>query len=408
MRCFPHLVLSVLASASFACAQRLVVYDPVGMGGPGFLELTAPTMLVPPGSGPVLAYPEFPVLPPPPAYNVRPGDSTFDGINGNNWYTNGLLVTGTPTPAFPPVAAPPVVFPIPPMVLGMMGGPATGMALDPGGVVGAPILWLVSAPGMVVGISPVAPFPVVAGPFPIPALLAPLVSGLEWDSLSGQLIATDVPGNVYFFFPGGIPAAPMLPAPAGMPGVAADVAIDKTGMRNAWGTRSVFVLFGPVVADMSWPGPAKPLYPTGGTPTPMGLAFLPHPAAWPVLGVCPCPNFPLMQSVTGPMSAGNGGFGITLTGLPPKQIALFAFDYVYNPAFPFINGVGCGFGMVLGSATLSSGAIFADAAGVATYRLPLLVPPGTGPVFYQGGTFCPADPMGVVITPMYQIAACGL
>lgn len=408
MRCLPHVMVSVLACASFAAAQRLAVYDPVGTGGPGFLELTQPTLLVPPGSPPVLIYPEAPVLPPPPPANVTPGDSTFDGISGNHWYTNGLLVTGMPTPAFPPIAVPPAVFPIPAAALGLLGGPATGMALDPRGVGAGPILWLVSAPGRVVGIRPVAPFPVVAGPFPIPALLAPTVSGLEWDALSGQLIATDVAGNVYFFFPGGFPGWPMLPAPVGLPGVAADVAIDKTGMRNRWGARSVFLVFGPVVADMSAPGPVKPVCPTGGSPNPMGLAFLPHPAAWPVMGVCPCPNFPLAQSVSGPMSAGNGGFAITMSGLPPNQIALFAFDYVYNPAFPLINGVGCGFGMVLGSPTLSSGAIFSNAAGVATYLLPLLVPPGTGPVFYQGGTLCPADPAGVVITPMYQLAACGL
>lgn len=408
MRGFPAFVLSALASASFVAAQRLVVYDPVSTGGPGFLELTQPTTLVPPGSPPIAIYPEVPVLAPPPVFNVPPGDSTFDGIGGNHWYTNGLVVTGMPTPAFPPVAAPPPVFPIPAAALNAIGGPATGMALDPRGVAGGPILWLVSATGFVVGISPVAPFPIVAGRFPIPGMLQLTISGLEWDGLSGQLIANDLAGNVYFFFPGGAPAAPMLAAPAGLPGVAGDVAIDKTGMRGPFGVRSVFVVFGPIVAEMTAPGPVKPVYPTGGSPNTTGLAFLPHPAAWPVLGTCPCPTFPMTQAVTGPMSAGNLAFGITIGGLPANQIMLFAFDYFYNPAFPLINGVGCGFGMILGSPTISSGSVFSNALGVATWRFPLRVPAGTGPVFYQGGTFCPGDPMGVVITPMYQMAACGL
>jgi hypothetical protein len=408
MRSLPCLGLCVALGAGTVVAQRVAVYDPTVAGGPGFIEMIPPTMLVPPGSPPLLMYPEVPPLPLPPPYMVPPGDSTFDGVTGIHYYTEGLTLASMPTPMFPPVGPlfPPV--PIPNAVIGAIGGPVTGMAIDPGGMVAAPILWFVSGPGRVVGVAVNAALPIVRGPIPIPFPLLVPITGLEWDSLTGRLLANDAVGNVYPFFPGGIAAGPMIPGPAGLPFVAGDTVIDKTGMSNVWGLRGLYVLYGPVYADLTAPGAVKPVYPTGGSPNPTGMAYVPHPAAFPVNGVCPCPNFPMTQSITGPMSAGNAAFGITYGGLPPGQMVLVAFDFIYNPAFPFFNGIGCGLGLVFGSGTMVSAAIFASPAGVATYTLPLLVPAGTGPVFHQAGTFCPADPIGIVITPMYQIAASGL
>jgi hypothetical protein len=400
--------LSLMLAASTATAQRLVVYDPVAAGGPGILELTQPSAMVPAGSPPILIYPEVPVLPLPPAFLVPPGDSTFDGVGGLQWFTNGMAVASMPTPAFPPRAVPLPITPIPNAILNLIGGPVTGMAIDPGSPVAAPILYLVSAPGVVVGVAPNPAMPIAVQPFPVGMPPMAAITGLEWDNLGNQLLACDLLGNVYPFFVGGAPAGPMIPGPAGLPGVAGDVAIDKTGMRNQWGVRPIFVLFGPVFVEVTVPAAVPPAYVTGGSPNPTGMAFLPHPAANPVIGVCPCPNFALMQSVTGAMSAGNLAFGIQVGGLPAGQLVLFAFDFAFNPAWPKINGIGCNLGIVVGSPTAFLGSIFATPAGVATFLVPLRVPPGTGPVYYQGATFCPADPLGIVITPMYQLAASGL
>ncbi|MBM4060463.1 MAG: hypothetical protein FJ265_05115 [Planctomycetes bacterium] len=401
--------LCAALAASQAFAQRLAVYDPTSTGGPGFIEVTAPTLMVPGGSPPVLMYPEMPPLGPPPNFQVPPGDSTFDGINVYHLYTNGLAIAGSPTPAFPPIAAPFPVTPIPGNVLLAIGGPVTGMAIAQA-MAAVPTIFLVSAPGRVLGVAAAAGLPIAVPLFPIPfGLLAP-ITGLEWDGLTNQLLAVDALGNVYPFFPGGVPAGPMIPSKNVIgAGIAGDVAIDKTGMLNPWNARSIYVVCGPVYMDMTCPLLPPPVYITGGSPNATGLAFQPHPAAMPVMGVCPCPNFPLGQGVLGPMTAGNARFGFLLTGLPAGQLALIAFDFFHNPAFPLINGIGCGFGFWFGSPTLVSTFVFADLAGNVRYPMPLFLPPGTGPLFYQAGTFCPADPvLGVVITPMYQFSACGL
>lgn len=399
----------VALAAGTALAQRLAVYDPTSTGGPGFLELTMPTTMVPPGSPPVVIYPDVPPLPLPANYMVPPGDSTYDGLNGYHLYTNGALVAGMPSPAVPPSGVPLPVTPVPAAVLAALGGPVTGMAIAQSQLA-VPVLYLVSGPGIVVGVRPAGALPVVVVPFPVPfPLLAP-ITGLEYDGMTNRLLAVDSIGNVYPFFPAGGPAGGMIPAKglAGF-GIAGDVAIDKTGIPNAWGTRAIWVVYGPVYLDVTCPLLPPPVYITGGSPNATGLAFEPCPAAMPIAGVCPCPLFPLTQGILSASTAGNAAFGFVYGGLPPGQLMLLAFDFTFNPAFPLLNGIGCGFGFNFGSPTLVSSFRFADAAGTVRFPLPLLLPAGTGPIFHQAATWCPADPvMGVVITPMLQFSADGL
>jgi hypothetical protein len=405
MRCLLLLLLPA-SLAGHVGAQRLAVYDPPATGGPGFLELTAPTPLMPPGSPPVVIYPGAPILPPPPPALAPPGDSSFNGITGLNWYTNGMFVASTPTPDFPPAAPPMPPAPVPPAVLAMLGGPVTGLAIAPAGLVGG-ILWLVSGPGIVVGVAPVPAMPVVVPPFPIPFALMGPVSGLDWDAMTGTLLAVDILGFIYPFAPPGVPTGPPIGPPVLPPmGIVNDVAIDKSGNLNPVAVRGLYIVAGPMVYDATTFVP-PPL--PAGTPMATGLAFVPHPAAIPPMGVCPCATFPGYGTfTTGPMTAGNLGFGLGIAGIPPGQIALFALDFAFNPLFPLFNGVGCGLGMIFGSPTLVSSVLFATPAGTVTFPLPLVVPPGFGPIYYQAGTLCPADPVGLVITPMLELHACGL
>jgi hypothetical protein len=266
------------------------------------------------------------------------------------------------------------------------------MALDP--VAG--ILWLTNG-AMVIGTAPIAGTPPVTAPFPTPA---PLV-GLEWDGLTGTLLGVDPPGMVFTLTPFGLLIPPPIP-PVPLPGMASDVAIDKTGLPNPAGVRSIYVMGGPMIADLTT-GFVMP----GGTPMAVGLAFHAYPSAVPPIGVCPCPTFAHGLATTGPMTTGNLGFGFSVTGLPPGQIALFAFDFVWAPALPLINGLGCGFGLILGSGTMVAGVAFAGPGGVATFPLALGVPGGFGPIYHQSGTLCPADPFGIIVNPLQLLSVCG-
>lgn len=392
MRTF-SLLTAVLLGAALPC-QNLVIYDPFG---PGFVELPAPNPLIPGPAPPTLFYPAIPPLlpvPPGPPFGLPPGDATIDGTTGLNYYTDGFVIGTTPTIAYPPGP------PAPPFPIGVIGpvlaGPVTAMALDP--VAG--ILWL-SDGLLIVGCAPIPGTPVVAPAFPSPT---PPVVGLEWDGITGTLLVLDVGGVVFPLFPGGLPAGPPIVPPGPLPGPPSDVAIDKTGLPGPAGVRSIFVLAGPLVMDVTT---GMPL-PAPISPVPVGLAFHAFPASLPPVGVCPCPSFVHGVGTTGPMVSGNAAFGLTVTGLPPGQLVLYAFDFVWNPALPLINGVGCGFAFFLGSPTLVSGVAFAGAGGVATYPLPLLLPPGLGPIFHQSGTPCPADPLGIVLNPVMALTVSGV
>jgi hypothetical protein len=110
---------------------------------------------------------------------------------------------------------------------------------------------------------------------------------------------------------------------------------------------------------------------------------------------------------TGPMTAGNLAFGLTLGGVPPGSLVLFGVDFVFNPLWPLINVLGCPLGLVLGSPSLVAGLTFASPVGVATFGLPLAVPPGFGPLYSQAFTLCPVDPAGFIVAPMQQVVASG-
>jgi hypothetical protein len=396
MRTTPCLLVFVLLVPGAAMAQRLAAY---AAGGPGFTEVQPPTDILPGPVPPIGIYPSVPVLPPIPPFG---GDSTFNNVTGLHWVTNGALLATQPTPAFPaagPVFAP---VPFPAAVLGAIGGgPVTGIAIDPA----AGILWVVGAPGIVVGVGAVPALPIVVPPFPIPALLPPPITGLEFDGVTGSLYAVDAPGITLNFLPGGAPLGPPLPPPLALPLPAGDVAIDKTTRLNLFALRPLYVIAGGIGVDVRELVPLPFPVPL---PMAVGLAFLDHPAANPPIGNCPCPGFPgPANATTGPMAAGNAAFALQITGIAPFTFGVFAFDVVWNPAFPVVNVLGCGLGLVPGSPSLFLALGLANAAGTATFPLPLPAAIGAGPLYNQNVMFCAADPTGFVFTPTQRIQVAG-
>ncbi|MFY9344741.1 MAG: hypothetical protein WAT39_19775 [Planctomycetota bacterium] len=383
-----------LSLAPFVSAQRLATY----LTGPGFFEHQPPTAILPAPYPPILGYPAVPAMPVMPA---PAGDSSFNNLTGLHWVTNGALLATQPTPTFPPAGPifPPV--PIPAAVLAAIGGaPVTGIAINP--IAG--ILYLVGMPGIVVGCGAVPALPIVVPPFPIVGIPGP-ITGLEWDGATGSLYAVNAPGFTSNFLPGGALLGPPLAPPMPLVAAAGDVAIDKTMRLNAVGLRPLYVVAGPMLLDVRDPAP---IVGPAAIPMATGLAFLDHPAAMPPAGACPCP--PLagpINGTNGPMAVGNLAWTIGVTGIAPGGIAVFAFDTVFNPAYPLFNVVGCGLGLIPGSPTLIAAIAIANPAGTATLPLPLGFPLGAGPLYNQNLTFCPADPTGFVFTPMQSIYVAG-
>ena len=100
---------------------------------------------------------------------------------------------------------------------------------------------------------------------------------------------------------------------------------------------------------------------------------------------------------------------LTVGGVGPGRPVLFGFDFTFTPAFPVLNSVGCGVGLIPGPSVVTAFTV-ADPTGEAAYALPLpfALLPGFGPVYAQAFTLCPLDPAGFVAAPMQRIIACGV
>lgn len=198
---FAALAGAVVALASgTATAQRLLAYDPFGSM---VTELQPPDAVLFAANPPILFYPTAPILPPPFPGVPAPGDSTFDNVGGVHWFTDGAILAAMPSPSVPPLVPIGAPMPIMPFVMGAIGGPVTGIAIDPA----AGVMFVTSVPGIVVGVAPVPGTPIIVPPFVIPFPVG-AIAGLEWDGATGSLWAVSVGGIAYNFFPGGFPAGP--------------------------------------------------------------------------------------------------------------------------------------------------------------------------------------------------------
>lgn len=383
--------------AATAAAQHVVTYDPAPAGTGLFFEKQVLSLLAP---GPMPFEPGYVVagvMPPVAPVGAPPGDATFDGLRNRIWHTNGLMLAAQSSLNFALVAAPLPPFPIAAGVIALIGGPVTGMALDPV----ANVMYLASAANVVIGVTPAPGTPVVVPPFPLPFLPAPL-SGLDYDSITNSLFACDVNGLVFNVAIGGGPLAPPI-GPMAIPGVAGDVCIDKTTLLNAAGVRPIYVVAGPAIRDITTP--LAPISPNGGI-APTGLAFVGRAASQPgPSGACGL-NTPNYMTLA-PMTTGNPGFGLRVKDLPPLSPMIFAIDWAFSPVGLPIFG-GSPLHLIPGSPALVTFLAFTDAAGEA--RLPISlagVPPGVGALYTQALWPCAAHPSGFAITEMQSFQVTG-
>lgn len=389
------LITALILSAGLP-AQRLIAYDATG---PGLFAEVQPLSVFGPPSPVLASYPTAPPLAPPIPSGTPPGDSSFDAIAGLNYYTNGLEVAATPTSSYPPAGPVPAPIAIPASVLSSLLSPVTGLAVDPY----SGTLYLGSSFGVVVGVAPTPGMPVVVPPFLVPGSPG-AVMGLEWDSLTGSLLAVDTVAAIYKFLPGGAPVEPTFFPTVSLPAIPADVAIDKTDKLNAIGERAIYVASGGVAFDVTLPAPvAFSLGTAAGT---VGLAFHQYPAQS-EFGPCSCSPFIAPEvGVTGPMMTGNTSFATTLSGISPSSLVLFAIDFTFAPAFPLLNATGCGAGIIPASPTLITSLAVSSPTGVATYPLALGVPAGFGPLYSQAFMLSACDPAGFLVAPMQRIVVC--
>lgn len=388
-------LFGALTITTSAAAQRLAAFT-----GHFIAEVQPPSVMAP--ISPALAsYPAIGLAPPAPGF-VKPGDLTFDSFAGLNLYTNGIALATVATTDYPSAVPPitPLVFPA--SLLTTLGGPVTGMAID--AITGT--LWLTGMSGVVIGVSPSAGFPIVVPAFTLPFTFGP-IAGLEYDAMTGLLLAVDMFGTVYPFLATGAAAGPAITPALTPPGPVGGIAIDKTGKLNGIGTRAIYISAGPDGYDMTLPAPVVfPLF-AGGMPS--GLAFQPMPAQSGPYGGCPCGGVMPTIGTTGPMVVGNTGFGVTLGGMGPGSPVLFGFDFTFDPAFPLLNVIGCGVGLIPSPSVITAFAA-ADATGTATFALPfpVTIPPGFGPIYAQAFTLCGVDPFGFVAAPMQRLTVCGV
>ena len=242
-------------------------------------------------------------------------------------------------------------------------------------------------------------------PVPLAAILGPvpMVTGLDWDPVTGTLWAVTGAGAVYNFLPPpafGLIAGP-IPAPVPLPGPATDVVLARYGAPPMAAGLYVQTTLGTVNYTTGIVTPVLPGIPAG---TACGIAFHNYPDQ--LAGACGCGALfgPTVLGFTGPSTIGNAGFAMTVSVVPPGGPVLVAIDGGFVPGGAAWPG-GCTLYMSPVSLTLTLTVVVASPLGVATLAAPIPPIPAligtTG--FAQVGIPCAANPTGFVLSNMAQV-----
>ena len=394
---------ALAATAGLTAAQSLTVFDGAGVIGE-FSGPPDPTVCFYP-TGPFLPFPPGPacgpgLVPVPAGGAGAPGGVTYDSVFDLIMVSDGGLVESyTPGGLF--------------VDSWVMPGPVFGLGIDSA----AGLLWATDGGALVyaVAIPPVgtcgAPVPFAVPPFPVPGLLGPPLSGIDWDPSSGSLWASDVAGAIYNFTPAGA-AGPVSPVPfAAIPGPCwglppasyVRLACDK---GSPFGPGHLYLTDGFLVAPIlpggppagptfAFPGPAgAPCFPTP-VPT-IGIGYAAHGAVY-GFGSDPDGLVPPVIGSLGASTTPGPGFGITLAGAVGTAPAL-----LFLTATTTMPGYACPPFPALGVLSLLNplqpvfflGSTVTTAAGSGT--IPVPIPAGLTAIgaelFVQWFVFKPAGP----------------
>jgi hypothetical protein len=316
-------------------------------------------------------------------------DATMNNFTGVIYATNGFVISQTNNGRYPALA---VAAPVAPAPVGALGGPLFGLAISPT----AGVLYMTN--GAVLGATPAMPPYVLVGapaPFAFP-LLAPPMTGLDYDVLTGSLWGCDAGGNIYNFTAAGLPigAQPVFPG-AGLP-MASDLVVNRH-LGNVPGLYVQFVGGGVFNYLTGGVQPSAPLGVPFGSEG--GLAFHDHPVN--LGGGCGCgAGVGGVNGVNSPSVVGNLGFAFTLTDAPPLSTVICAGDFGVAPS-PFPGG--CTLWLPLPPLFLF--VLTTDAAGDASQPIALPAIPGLiGLAGYeQWAVPCTANPTGFTLTGAQQM-----
>lgn len=370
------LVLSALAAALVSgstTAQVAYANSSIapGMDAPVYLPSSPYPAGVPSPTGPI----------PLPAFGgvAIPGPGLTGGhainqTNGRMYSTDGFMLAIDVHPGYPALAGP---TPPPMPIFGAVipGAPISGLGFN-----SAAGLLLMCAGGAWSFHAPLPPYAMVAGPFFFPMIAAAPLTGIGWDPNTASVFLCNAAGMIFNFTPAGAPIGPqpvaILPVMGGLPYTGLDV-----NTSNGIGT------FPPPFCSAQTPGAyhvcvtnglfimdalaaANPPIPTGAPGPCYGLAF------------CDDSQFvasasPLNLATIGttrPCHTGPGivPLAVTLTGAPPLQTAIFAYDLC--TAGPFV--MPWGGAIVLDPSTLAVFVTATNAVGVADVFIPPVAPPG--------------------------------
>jgi hypothetical protein len=361
--------------AASGAAQVAYVNSSVapGVDGPVYLPSSPYPAGVPSPLGPI-ALPLF-------AGVAVPGPGLLGGhainqVNGRIYSTDGFMLAVDVHPSYPALGGP--VFPPFPIAGAVIpGAPITGLGFN-----SAAGILLMCAGGAWSFHAPVPPFPMIAGPFFFPVVAAAPFTGIGWDPNTASVWLCNAMGMIFNFTPAGLPIGPqpvaIVPGAGGLfpPLTGLDV-----NTSNGLGT------FPPPFCSAQTPGAyhicvtngfaifdalaaANPPIPTGLAGPSYGLAFCSDTQF--VASASPL-NIATIGS-TRPMHTGPGivPLAITLTGAPPLQTAILAYDLCTGGPFPMPWGGA----LVLNPGTLATFVTATNFAGVADVPIPPAAPPG--------------------------------
>ncbi|HGY89778.1 MAG TPA: hypothetical protein ENK43_01260 [Planctomycetes bacterium] len=407
MRTFTLLLIFVLALGATAPGQVALVLDDFA---PGIVfNADLPSAAYPVGAPSFIG-----PLPLPLSGALMPGSFPGGGLavdptTSYVYATDGAMITMEPHPAYLPFSPGPPVLIGPVPAPAILGGPITGIDVDPA----AGVVWMCDP----IGFAPFPlfpPFVALAPPIPFPVATpgGPL-TGIAWDGATGSLWFCDAGGAVYNITPGGVPIGPQPVAfvpTAGPPicGIDMNKGVGPGSFPPPFcsaqipGGMGICITDGVVVYD-AIPGVVAPI-PLAGPPSLMGGKGLDCGSDFQITagaapGGCLSSGAFMLPGLAMPAFVGPGALNaLRLTGATPGTAGFLLADIC-----PLPGGLAVGAtGEVLGINPLSPGysltPVLTDATGNVAFPVGLVVAPPGFQFSFQWAVADPMHPLGYCLS----------